>query len=635
VQIAFPSPASIAAERQDGVAGTASYPPGAGDALRGKADAPAGATPMESLSAVWLPLDAAARRLRLPRVVLEGAKRRDPAHVVDAGALPALMRALDAVVPCRASADAARPDRAFLVTWLRLAKINLEWQSRACAGGAALDAAGGEGALGPVEELLRAIVLRKGAWAALGADEGVHAMALEAFSAGVALFYRDSQLLCARLDALLAEVCAGTANDAARELCARLLSQATQDDFLARLLLQSERPAVGAAEESAVAGEGGRDAMPVLIERMVSLLFALAWEARSPGTPLDLDAAGRAASRMVETSAQWTWTRFSEGEMATEEGGCVITKTTRNSFDYAVALAGEGFSSGVHVWELRVDRVQRMSVGVCPGSVDLNSSATFREAWMWCHNGEMGGPGQQESHIGRFISGDVLQLRLDMLEGTLSFSHNGTRRGTLRGLRGCAVFPFVCFDYDYEKATLLRRWQERTVVDPLGSEHIPLVCGRIVYRAMRMLAAILERPALPPPVAQRAAGQLVVSAMKHIAARFQPLAAGPALDSASLQQLIAVLDRPAQARPALPALRLACGPLLVHLGLSWGLGAPRTLWNNFPQDFPVSLSGFARTLQRRTTIFSRGCRRRARRRACFAPRRAAAADRVTRGSAAQ
>jgi len=267
---------------------------------------------------------------------------------------------------------------------------------------------------------------------------------------------------------------------------------------------------------------------------------------------------------------------------------------------------------------------------------------------MWSHNGEMGGPGQQESHIGRFTSGDVLQLRLDMLEGTLSFSHNGTRRGTLRGLRGCKVFPFVCLDYDYEKATLLRRWQQRIVVDPLGQEHMSLVCGRILYRAMRILAAILERPALPPPAAQRAAGQLVVSAMKHIAARFEPLAADPALDSASLQQLIAILDRPAQVRPALSALRLACGPLWVHLRLAcgplgalgtfvgvWCLEAPRTFWNNVPQDFPLSLSGFARTLQRRTTIFSRGYRRRVHRQAFFAPRRAAAAERVTRGSPAQ
>ena len=40
-----------------------------------------------------------------------------------------------------------------------------------------------------------------------------------------------------------------------------------------------------------------------------------------------------------------------------------VTKTS-NAYDYSVALGGVGFSSGVHTWEVKVDCVQRMMLGV-------------------------------------------------------------------------------------------------------------------------------------------------------------------------------------------------------------------------------------------------------------------------------
>ena len=269
---------------------------------------------------------------------------------------------------------------------------------------------------------------------------------------------------------------AGNATPVSKQICARLLWHFGECQMLWNALMAAADEHKGAEGGQpsvhtvglAQLGETGNscgDGVAALLEGKLGemaeileyLLQAMMKELQAilvAGVPSSYHGAGMSR---VEVPVSWKWERFAGASMTVDQSGLAIRKTSVNP-DYSVALASAGFSSGIHCWVLRIETCQRLVLGVCRGSVDLDRRAnTSSDAWAWHSHGTMSGPNQSDLEIGDYTSGDTLSLRLNMERGTLQFFKNGELKGCLSRITG-NVFPFVCMDYEGEQVSLLRRY---------------------------------------------------------------------------------------------------------------------------------------------------------------------------------
>jgi hypothetical protein len=60
---------------------------------------------------------------------------------------------------------------------------------------------------------------------------------------------------------------------------------------------------------------------------------------------------------------EWTWDKYHTLSMELSQDGLTIKKTN-DSPDFSNAMGSEAFSSGYHTWEIKMNTVSRMWVGV-------------------------------------------------------------------------------------------------------------------------------------------------------------------------------------------------------------------------------------------------------------------------------
>jgi hypothetical protein len=188
--------------------------------------------PEVACAALMAHLDMLSARILFPVVVAPHLLRSPPAHCV-AGeeALTSLCNLLSAFLTCcvpkqdHAAAEQACVHEAarstIVIGALRLVKANLDWLQRSEEGGCSLAVTHVQAER--LEPMLRGLVTDESLSRALPAEakQHVQAMSLEAYTAGIRLFFSKPSAMMQALGPLLARVHAGEASDMERQICAR------------------------------------------------------------------------------------------------------------------------------------------------------------------------------------------------------------------------------------------------------------------------------------------------------------------------------------------------------------------------------------------------------------------------------
>ncbi|CAH0480105.1 unnamed protein product [Peronospora belbahrii] len=132
------------------------------------------------------------------------------------------------------------------------------------------------------------------------------------------------------------------------------------------------------------------------------------------------------------------------------EGGGLIVRTRETSYQYAVVNCG--ISTGKASWRLRLDTDTQDDEMTCFGAailpVTINGYDSSPSLWMLRgYNGNLYARGHKLGRaIGKVHPGDIVQVDVDMSEGTLAYKINGTDYGVVfTDLAGHEVHPAVSF----------------------------------------------------------------------------------------------------------------------------------------------------------------------------------------------
>ncbi|KAG3106883.1 hypothetical protein PC121_g23 [Phytophthora cactorum] len=142
-----------------------------------------------------------------------------------------------------------------------------------------------------------------------------------------------------------------------------------------------------------------------------------------------------------------------------EDGGLVV-RTRETSYQYAAV--NSGISSGKASWKFRLDTDTQDDEMTCFGAailpVTVNGYDSSPSLWMLRgYNGNLYARGHKLSRtIGKVHPGDIVQVDVDMGEGTLAYKINGTDYGVVfTDLAGHEVHPAVSFYGSGKVITLL------------------------------------------------------------------------------------------------------------------------------------------------------------------------------------
>lgn len=107
-----------------------------------------------------------------------------------------------------------------------------------------------------------------------------------------------------------------------------------------------------------------------------------------------------------------------------------------------------GFSSGKHVWSLRVDKDdasdEALTYGCATKPIRNRNYSSSGARLIRGYNGQLYGPGKVSGNKSKIHPGDIVEFRLDMDAGTLEVSVNGASQGVCwTGITG-TVYPVVC-----------------------------------------------------------------------------------------------------------------------------------------------------------------------------------------------
>jgi hypothetical protein len=192
----------------------------------------------------------------------------------------------------------------------------------------------------------------------------------------------------------------------------------------------------------------------------------------------------------VKVPLSWLWGRCNASAVQLTNEFLTARKVL-SSPDYSVVVGAQGFASGVHCWELHMDVCQRMVIGVCKNSIDLDRHVSGG-AWCWASHGTASGPEQEDREVGEYTNNDLIRMELDSGRGTLALYKNGILKGTLHKVTG-EVFPFVCMDNEGEQVTLGRRWSFTEKENGADTQYMSLVCSRAVLNALTLLTGLAEK----------------------------------------------------------------------------------------------------------------------------------------------
>jgi predicted nuclease of predicted toxin-antitoxin system len=163
----------------------------------------------------------------------------------------------------------------------------------------------------------------------------------------------------------------------------------------------------------------------------------------------------------------WNWTDIEKSSMTLDRSKLILTKTA-DFPDFSCAL-GKPFKNGIHVWEIVVQNVRSMWVGIAAGvtqSLDSGPSSSNNCYLVVFHND--GKCPQFKPEIMKntvvkilsdatFFSGQRIRFRLNIKKKKLSMRVDGTKVASVSELEVEDIRAFVCMDYQHEIAVLERR----------------------------------------------------------------------------------------------------------------------------------------------------------------------------------
>ena len=166
---------------------------------------------------------------------------------------------------------------------------------------------------------------------------------------------------------------------------------------------------------------------------------------------------------MAGAGNTWCWGR--KGPALKLSGENLVMEKVNSSPDYSTVLGTEGFSSGIHTWEMKIEQdTDGVWVGVTTENCKLDTCIVNQSecrSWLYrpsgkCFRYDRGS--QRDGPEGMsFRADDTIRLSLDMHAGKISFMNvskgKDSKVATLGDVEG-PVFPCVCFDYG-SKVTIL------------------------------------------------------------------------------------------------------------------------------------------------------------------------------------
>jgi len=157
-----------------------------------------------------------------------------------------------------------------------------------------------------------------------------------------------------------------------------------------------------------------------------------------------------------------------DGDLQVLQGGCQVRKCSDYNPDYSTVCGDTPFASGQQYWEVRLDQLGNMRMGVArlpirldlPFYDDVNLGGSV---WYLDYDGEccenVAGQSRRMKSLasGPLAAGDYVGFQLDMDQGTLSFFVNGKDQGVaFMGLEQCGpLHPVFNLDNQDEKVTLI------------------------------------------------------------------------------------------------------------------------------------------------------------------------------------
>jgi ankyrin repeat protein len=170
-------------------------------------------------------------------------------------------------------------------------------------------------------------------------------------------------------------------------------------------------------------------------------------------------------TQLAAKQQNWRWGIF-ESTLKESSNGMQITKIKPDSSDYpagkcSAVLGSEVLEAGVHEWELMVENVQSMWVGIARGVSEnmLLASGPTRPGddgyilvfpWADCSNPTVSGskrPKIRSIPNARYGTGDKLTFQLDTKRHILRLKINGAVVAVVSNVDDIGVRPYACMDY--------------------------------------------------------------------------------------------------------------------------------------------------------------------------------------------
>jgi ankyrin repeat protein len=165
-------------------------------------------------------------------------------------------------------------------------------------------------------------------------------------------------------------------------------------------------------------------------------------------------------TQLAAKKQKWRW-GILESTLAQSADGMRISKMTPDPPDYSCVLGSEVLEPGIHEWELIVDNVRSMWVGIARGVSEnkLLASSPTRPGddgyILVFHSSDCSRPtvyGSKQPKIrsipnARYSSGDKLTLQLDTKRHILRLKINGAAVVVVSNVDDNGVRPYACMDY--------------------------------------------------------------------------------------------------------------------------------------------------------------------------------------------
>ncbi len=178
---------------------------------------------------------------------------------------------------------------------------------------------------------------------------------------------------------------------------------------------------------------------------------------------------------------EWTWGQYETSSMSVRSQDKLKVTKTNDDPDYSCAVGSHSFEADIHNWEIRVENVKSMWLGIARGvaaqgglSCSPRSGCNefliaFGSSGDVIFNGRK--PAIQTTGSFNFSSGQAVEFEVDIKNQNLIFSIDGKLIASVSNVDvSGGVYPYVCMDYA-ESATILSRKTRAVPSERNHTEH--------------------------------------------------------------------------------------------------------------------------------------------------------------------